>query len=52
VKAALKEQANAFVNMAGKCQTIFIAQRAMTMIIPAQNDDCALLSHKNGEFCF
>jgi len=49
VKAALKEQANAFVNMAGKCQTIFTAQQAMTEIIPDQSDDCAF---QHGKFCF
>ena len=51
MKAALKEQANAFVNMAGKCQTIFTAQRAVAEIIPAQNDDNTLFSNQNGEFC-
>jgi len=50
VKAALKEQANAFVNMAGKCQTIFTAQRAVAEVIPVQNDDGTLLSNKNGKF--
>ena len=49
MKTALKEQANAFVNMAGKCQTIFTAQQAMTEIIPTQSDDCTF---QHGEFYF
>ena len=48
MKAALKEQANAYVNMAGKCQTIFTAQRAVAAIIP---DESTLLSNQHGEFC-
>ncbi|XP_065887392.1 uncharacterized protein [Dysidea avara] len=47
MKAALKEQANAYVNMAGKCQTIFTAQRAVAAIIP---DESTLLS--NQHVCF
>jgi len=49
VKAALKEQANAYVNMAEKCQAIFSAQRAVAAIIPAQNDENSLLSKQHGE---
>ncbi|XP_065887626.1 uncharacterized protein [Dysidea avara] len=48
VRAALKEQANAYVNLAGKCQAIFTAQRGMTAIIPAiipQNNDASSLSN-------
>ena len=35
---ALKEQANAFVGLAEKCQPIFTAQRAIAAIIPKEND--------------
>ena len=51
MKAALKEQANAYANMAGKCQAIFTAQRAVAAIIPVQNHGSALLSNQHGEFC-
>ena len=51
MKAALKEQANAYVNMAGKCQAIFTAQRTVAAIIPVQNYKSTLLSNQHGEFC-
>ena len=51
MKAALKEQANAYVNMARKCQAIFTAQRAVAEIIPVQTHKSALLSNQHGEFC-
>ncbi|XP_065887428.1 uncharacterized protein [Dysidea avara] len=47
VKAALKEQANAYVNMARKCQAIFTAQRAVAEIIPVQTHKSALLSNQH-----
>ena len=49
MKAALKEQANAYVTMAGKWQAIFSAQRAVAAIIPAQNNKNSLLSNQHGE---
>ena len=45
VRTALKEQANAFVNLAGKCQAIFTAQRGMTAIIPHDDDPTSLSNH-------
>ena len=45
MKVALKEQANAYVNMAGKCQAIFTTQRAVAAITPDKN------ANQHGEFC-
>jgi len=36
LKEALKEQANAFVSLSEKCQSIFTAQRAIATIIPKE----------------
>jgi len=46
VRAALEDQANAFVEFADKCRTIFSAQRAMIELLP-ENVDIAFLSQSH-----
>jgi len=49
VRAALEEQANAFVELAEKCRTIFSAQRAMIELLPVNADITFLSQGHSGE---
>ena len=57
VRAALEEQANAFVNFAERCRMIYSAQRALIELLP-ENADIAFLSEGHNSklrlrnFCF
>ena len=51
VRAALEEQANAFVELAEKCCTIFSAQRAMIELLPANVDIAFLSQGHSGGLC-
>ena len=46
VRAALEEQANAFVEFAEKCRTIYSAQRALVELLP-ENADLVFLSQSH-----
>ena len=47
IQGALREQADAFINLAGKCQAIFTAQCGMTVIIPQNSDNTSAANHQS-----
>ncbi|XP_065887623.1 uncharacterized protein [Dysidea avara] len=50
IQGALREQADAFINLAGKCQAIFTAQCGMTVIIPQNSDNTSAANHQTTVF--